>query len=265
MTSRIDRRLVVLAVACLVVTVGCLAVYAATERRLFVSFVWNLFLAVLPVVASVVVDVSGRVRPWVGWVACALWLPLFPNTVYVTTDIIHLHRVWFGGSEPWPFHTYTSDMVAWSQLFVLAGLVVLTLYLGLWSLSHVHAFLTARWGRVRALVAVVGVALACGYGVYLGRFVRLNSWEVLQPDTLVPTVVRSTNEFTGTFTLLVAGYVLVTYALFWAFADRSPVRLGTPAPTAPGPDDPRSPRDLSTFQQRSTVFGTERDEHHQTR
>ncbi|MCL2091535.1 MAG: DUF1361 domain-containing protein [Micrococcales bacterium] len=233
MTFHIDRRLVVLALACVVVTVGCLVVYAVTERWLFLSFVWNLFLAVLPLVASTVVDVHGRVRPWVGWVACAVWLPLFPNTVYVTTDIIHLHRVRFGGDTvTWPFHRYTDDIVAWSQLFVLAALVVLTLYLGLWSLSHVHTFLTARWGQAWALVAVVGVALACGYGIYLGRFVRLNSWEVLRPDTLVPLLVSSANEFTVTFTGLVAAYVLLTYALFWAFADRSPVRLGACPPAS---------------------------------
>lgn len=230
MTSPTDRRLVVLAVACVVEAAGCLAVYAVTERLLFRAFVWNLFLAVLPLVASVVVDVYGRARPWVGWVACTVWLPLFPNTVYVTTDIIHLRRVWFGGDEPWPFHIYTSDMVAWSQLFVLAGLVVLTLCLGLWSLSHVHTFLTARWGRAWALVAVVGTALACGYGIYLGRFARLNSWEVLQPDILLPALVRSANGTAVTFTGLVAGYVLLTYALFWAFADRSPVRLGALSP-----------------------------------
>ncbi len=238
MSPPIDRRLVVLAAACVVVTVGCVVVYSMTERRLFLSFVWNLFLAVLPLVASVVVDVHGRTRPWVGWVACAVWLPLFPNTVYVTTDIIHLRRVWFGGDDAWPFDVYTSDMVAWSQLFVLAALVVLTLYLGLWSLSHVHTFLAARWGRVRALLTVVGVAVACGYGIYLGRFVRLNSWEVLQPDTLAPTLVRSANGSAVVFTGMVAGYLLLTYALFWAFVDRSPVRLGavhSPRPQAAPP------------------------------
>lgn len=229
MTAPIDRRLVVLAMACAVETVGCLVLYATTERLLFVGLVWNLFLAILPLVASVVVDVLGPRRPWVGWAACAVWLLMFPNTVYVTTDLIHLRPVWFGSDEPWPFHRYTGDMIGWSQLFVLAGLVMLTLWLGLWSLSHVHTFLVAQWGQAWARAAVVGAALACGYGIYLGRFLRLNSWDALQPSSLVPLAVRSVNGFAVTFTVLVAGYVLFTYALYWAFADRSPVRLGVGA------------------------------------
>ena len=244
MTFHIDRRIVVLAVACAAVAAGCVAVYALTGRWIYLFFVWNLFLAVLPVVVSVVVDRVGRVRPWVGWVGCAVWLPLFPNTVYVATDVVHLVRVPFFATyrgsctdEGWPFHCYAGDASAWAQLVVMMGLVVVTLWLGLWSLGHVHAFLADRWGPVGGWSAVVAVAVATGYGVYLGRFVRLNSWEVLNPGVLVPRALDATNRFAAVFTAMFAVYVLVAYLLAWAFADRSPVRLGRvdrPAGDAPG-------------------------------
>ncbi|MCL2467981.1 MAG: DUF1361 domain-containing protein [Micrococcales bacterium] len=239
MTWPVDRRIVVLAMACVVETVACLAVYEITGRWLFRSFVWNLFLAVLPLVASLVAERYGSRRPWVGWVACVVWLPLFPNTVYVTTDLIHLHRVSFGGDKDssWPFLRYSDDLAAWLQLFVLAGLVFVALYLGLWSLSHMQAFWSARWGRPWALVAVVGASVACGYGIYLGRFARANSWEVLAPNTLVPTLVDSANTFAIAFAGLVAAYLLLAYALFHAFADPSPVQLGAPRHDTPGTPD----------------------------
>ncbi|MCL2849345.1 MAG: DUF1361 domain-containing protein [Micrococcales bacterium] len=228
----LDRRIVVLVVACVVEAAGCWGVFVVTGRPVFWFFVWNLFLAVLPALVSLVVDRLGPSRPWVGWVGCLVWLPLFPNTVYVVTDVVHITRVEFFAhrrgwctEEGWPFHCYAGDETVWAQLIVLMGLVVLTLWIGLWSLAHVHTFLASRWGRTAGWCAVVVVAGAAGYGVYLGRFVRLNSWEVLNPTVLVPQVVDATNQFAAVFTVMFGVYVLVAYLLFWAFTT-APARDG---------------------------------------
>jgi uncharacterized membrane protein len=93
-----------------------------------------------------------------------LWLLFFPNALYLVTDFIHLGRV--GGVSIW------YDLIMF-LCFALAGLL-----LGLNSLFLMQTVVDERAGRLAGwLFVLVTVGLA-GYGIYLGRFLRWNSWDV---------------------------------------------------------------------------------------
>ena len=135
---------------------------------------WNLLLAVVPW------GLGGWLR-WADarrWPAAALvpglagWLVFFPNAPYVLTDLLHL--------APKP------GVPLWYDLALLLSCAGTALALGYLSLLDVHAVLTRRLGWAGGWAVVVGCLLLSGLGIYLGRYLRWNSWDVLtQPGMMV--------------------------------------------------------------------------------
>jgi uncharacterized membrane protein len=129
----------------------------------FVFLWWNLFLAWVPwLVASTLPHLTSR---WLFWPAVVLWLTFFPNAPYLVTDLMHLK-----GRAPVPL---------WFDVLFLSSFAWAGCALGWDSLALVHRTTTLRWGRWPANAFVVACLGLCGVGVYLGRFVRFNSWDVV--------------------------------------------------------------------------------------
>lgn len=129
--------------------------------------VWNLLLAWIPFLLSLLLyDAFQRGRSRAGVVLVgALWLLFLPNAPYMVTDLVHLGEIpgaplWFDG--------------AMISAFAATGLL-----LGLGSVILVHAVALRVLGRLLGWLALLPVLGLCSFGVLLGRFGRLNSWDVL--------------------------------------------------------------------------------------
>ena len=178
-------------------------------QHAFRFLVWNLFLAWIPYVLALglaAVHDRGGPRP-VLWLLGAGWLLFLPNAPYILTDFVHLGR--FGGVPLW----FDAALIG---TFAGTGLV-----LGLASLLIVHRVVEARAGRVVGWLVAVGSLLLSAVGVYLGRFPRFNSWDVLtDPDSLVSVVLhRATdplgNPFLLRFGVIMSGLLLCSYLMAW--------------------------------------------------
>lgn len=175
----------------------------------FVFLGWNLFLAWVPFVLSLcaaAVHSRGGPRPLL-WIFGAGWLLFLPNAPYILTDFIHLGRV--GGAPLW-FDT------ALIGTFAGTGLA-----LGLASLLVVHTIVEARVGRVIGWAVVVGSLVLSAVGIYLGRFPRFNSWDVLtDPYGLVALVQQRLadpfgNPFLLRFGVMMTTLLLGSYLVLW--------------------------------------------------
>lgn len=178
-------------------------------RPAFIFLVWNLFLAWIPFVLALGV---AAVHRWGGprpllWVLGGVWLLFLPNAPYILTDFIHLGRV--GGAPLW----FDAALIG---TFAATGLV-----LGLVSLLVVHRVVEARGGRVLGWVVAVGSIVLSAIGIYLGRFVRVNSWDVLtDPHGLVAVVLQRLadplgNPFLLRFGLVMTALLLGAYLVTW--------------------------------------------------
>jgi uncharacterized membrane protein len=120
---------------------------------------------------STVLRVISRLQlPWaiVGGVF-GLWLLFLPNAPYILTDILHLTR--------------TSDAPAWYDLALLLSCSGTGLLLGYLSLIDVQRIVARRFSSIFGwLFAIVSLGLS-GFAIYLGRFLRWNSWDVLVTPT----------------------------------------------------------------------------------
>jgi uncharacterized membrane protein len=161
---------------------------------------WNLFLAWVPWLAAR--GLAGARTRLAAVLLGALWLLFLPNAPYLVTDLVHL--------RPRPPAPLSYDVLLFAS-FALAGCA-----LGWGSIELVHARFARTYGRARAAAAVVLVALLTGFGVYLGRFLRWNSWDlVAQPRSVVADAVAALTDphalgFTALFAAFVgAGYLLL--------------------------------------------------------
>lgn len=173
---------------------------------------WNLFLAWLPLTASLLaVGFARRARgaPLAAGLALlgAGWLLVYPNAPYLTTDFIHLiiRRYDMEGLLVW------YDLVVFF-LFSWCGLL-----LGYVSMRHFHAMVRHFLHPAAGWLFVAGAAVLGGFGIYLGRVVRLNSWDALfSPFRLIEGVLEGLNRQAFIFTALFGLLILVLYGSIYA-------------------------------------------------
>lgn len=171
--------------------------------------IWNLTLAWVPFVLAAAAYVRARRRVDVFvWALLVPWLLFFPNAPYLLTDFIHL------GEGPAPL---------WYDALMLSAFAWTGLMLGFASLYLVQTIVRRVFGAVVAWTAVL-VALGLGsVGVYIGRFIRFNSWDALLNPVTVASVVR---EQLGSVPLRAAEalvalttFLAVGYLVVYSFAD----------------------------------------------
>ncbi|MGB1249484.1 MAG: DUF1361 domain-containing protein [Candidatus Promineifilaceae bacterium] len=152
----------------------------------------DLTLALIPLVFAWLL----RIRRWpapIAWGLVGLWLLFFPNAPYMLTEL---------GMRDGSWLTLTVHIV-----FAIMGLLV-----GLTSLMMIHLEAQARLGWLRGWLFMLLVSLASGAGVYLGRFLRFNSWDLFtDPMSIVRSIV---DRYFGTSTMVQAwGFSLLFTAL----------------------------------------------------
>lgn len=129
---------------------------------------WNLFLAWLPLVFAVAsMRLGDRLgwRDWRPWTAAASWMLFFPNAPYLFTDIVHLG----------PVHDtrFWIDMIL-ILLFAWPGFLI-----GCVSLRMMHRHVSRAFNEWVGWMFAISACGLAGVGVYIGRFQRWNSWDVL--------------------------------------------------------------------------------------
>lgn len=181
------------------VSVTLLVVRAFYSGQLLYAFlVWNLILAWLPFLLATVV-IMFPVKHYVTFFFGLLWLLFFPNAPYIVTDLLHLRP--------------RGDVPLWYDMILLFSFALTGLCLAYASLSLMQTTVTARWGgRAGWLFVLAALALA-GLGVYIGRFLRWNSWDVFSN----PTSLLLDLHLTLTTPLLLARTAVVTLGLTAVF------------------------------------------------
>lgn len=190
-----------------------------TDDPMFSFMAWNLFLAWCPVVFAVIG--LGLHRLGVPFVLLAPvllgWLLFLPNSPYLVTDLIHVR--------------ISREDLRVLDRAMLGAFAASGVALGCGALLIVHIILRERFGNVLAWLGISGACFASGAGIYLGRVLRLNSWDAITDPLLVPRIMVSRlQDPLGNPALfaVVAGFaalLLVAYLpLYWAVQSYEPRR-----------------------------------------
>lgn len=185
-----------------------------TGRSLYRFLNWDIFLAWVPVGFALLLDgVASIYRQrrmfWpmkiVTGLLIIVWLLFYPNSAYLVTDMIHpfVHYK--------PSGRFVHDLAFWYHLFLFITAAVVGLGLGTYSLSSLQLLVAERYGAVRSWVFAGIVLVLSSIGIYIGRFVRWNSWDVFtDPHKIVSDVMNIVNDPAELhFMLVFSGMILV--------------------------------------------------------
>ncbi len=137
-----------------------------------------------------------------------VWLAFFPNAPYIITDFQHLANGWSGA--PLWFDVILLIWTSWTGLL-----------LGIVSLYLMQEIVRKNFGKMLGWVFVFSVSLLSSIGVYLGRFLRWNSWDILNDPIQILReswhLLRDLNKSAVGFTALFTAFFLFIYLTLYAF------------------------------------------------
>lgn len=188
----------------------------ATDDFNYWYMIWNLFLAWIPVLFIFLLRYRLPISRWLTWpniLLTLLWLVFLPNSFYMVSDYIHLQN--------------TGEVLKLYDVAMMTSFVANGLILGYITVYIMHHELLKRM-KARWAHTIIGlVLLSCGFAIYLGRYLRWNTWDVLlNPMALIfdiseriihPAIHSETFIITATFFVLIASIYAVGYQLAHLF------------------------------------------------
>ncbi len=151
--------------------------YYFTGDLHFVFLIWNLFLAWVPFYVSFFFKKKLSQPSWKLFITFLIWLLFFPNALYIVTDLIHLSLI--------------TQVPKWFDVILLFSASFAGLIMAFASLLNVENVLKHFFSRPIVKFLIIVILFLGSFGVYLGRFLRWNSWDILNnPITLLSTIFR---------------------------------------------------------------------------
>ena len=204
-----SRRRLAAVLGLLVASLFCVALVVVrnvhTGQVNFRYLIWNLFLAWIPFVLAVFVYDRWRRRR--GGVLLlmlgGLWLLFFPNAPYIATDFVHLQHD--------PLSPY------WYDAVTIAAFAWMGVLLGFASLYLMQTVVRQWRGAVAGWIfAFVAIGLG-SLGIYLGRVLRLNSWDALEHPSVLPRILHTVARDPFAYQEAIAVTLMFTLALSFAY------------------------------------------------
>lgn len=150
-------------------------IYSGEYR--FIFLIWNLFLAWIPFIISTsfkrIQHIKWRKQSFVFFI----WFLFFPNALYIVTDLIHLD--------------IESTVPKWYDALLLFSSSITGLLMAFVSLLRMEKFLLLKFSNKMVNMMILVILFFGAFGVYLGRFLRWNSWDIISnPLGLVVSIAQ---------------------------------------------------------------------------
>lgn len=172
----------------------------------YLFLVWNVFLAIIPYAITMYLNTKKEINKYQLIFWFLIWLAFLPNAPYIVTDFIHL--------------TYGNGKLFWLDIIVLLSFALTGLLLFYLSILDMQKLLITTFKSTPINTLTISILLLCGFGVYLGRFLRYNSWEIISNPTILffDVIEILTRPFQHSnawlFTIGFGGFLAVGYWVF---------------------------------------------------
>jgi len=141
--------------------------YFSEDPEVIPRLNWNLFLAFIPwfLTSFLMINSKYKKNKIVIGTLLFFWLLFFPNAPYILTDLIHLE-----GKQ---------SVQLWFDLILILSFAWTGLLFGILSLMDIEKLLNQVMSKKRVNFIIVILLFIGSFGVYLGRFLRWNSWDII--------------------------------------------------------------------------------------
>lgn len=170
----------------------------------YIFLVWNLFLAIIPLLISHYLTThKTNISKSILIPIIIIWLLFLPNSPYIMTDFIHFTR--------------SDGATKWLDILLLFSFAFSSLVFGLISINQMLEIVQRKWSSLIANVFLFVICFGCGFGIYLGRVLRFNSWDALtSPLFILKKSLLSYSNTTAWFMTLGFGGFLYVAVKFYS-------------------------------------------------
>lgn len=168
--------------ALILFTIYCFTLLIARAKitnSIYLFFlIWNLFLAGVPYLLIQYLKTynSLKQKKLFTTIALFVFLLFLPNSFYIITDFVHLSK--------------SRDHLFWMDLIVISSYSVMGFILGLISLLEFEKIIKSFINRKIVLFIIPVICFLCGFGIYIGRILRYNSWDIISnPSQLILDII----------------------------------------------------------------------------
>lgn len=188
--------------------IGLLQNAISGDASALVSVLWLMAIALIALILSFVLFKRQQNLRSVGWwIGLAVFITFLPNAPYLLTDIVHLIRA-----------TSSGQISPWAITLVIIPIHVTAILLGMEayviSLMNQGYYLKYHGAKQYILLGELIVHALCAVGVYLGRFARLNTWDLVTDPSNVLLTTFDTLTAKRPAVVMVVTFVGLT-VLYW--------------------------------------------------
>lgn len=172
----------------------------------FLFLIWNLFLATIPYAITVYLNTKENLGKLTLSIWFMVWLAFLPNAPYIVTDFIHIRL----GNEA----------LLWLDVLVVLSFALSGLLLFYMSILDMQRLVKSKFEKFPIKITSQMILFLCGFGVYLGRFLRYNSWEIISRphilfiDILNMVMAPFQHYEAWFFTIGFGAFLMVGYFMF---------------------------------------------------
>ena len=159
------------------------------------DLIWNMMLALIAYDFAVLTRYFKQA--WLFPVLFILWLVFYPNTFYMITDIVHMHWV---GDTLW-------NKASLHLFMVFVPSILFGIYCGIESwLILLERFKFSWWTE---LLATLVLSVISSMAIYIGRYDRLNTWDLVSnPGQVVQKLLET---FQRERLLFILGFTFIQF------------------------------------------------------
>ncbi|RNC85001.1 MAG: DUF1361 domain-containing protein [Winogradskyella sp.] len=171
----------------------------------YLFLIWNIVLAFIPYIITMYLTTTTLTKFKLGFWFC-IWLLFLPNAPYIVTDFLHLK--------------VSQSHLLWLDILVLLSFAGTGLLLFFFSVNDMKSIISEHFKNVPIRYLTTVIIFLCGFGVYLGRFLRYNSWEMISnPLNLLSDIIDViihpvNNSEVWLFTFGYGVFLYVSYRMF---------------------------------------------------
>lgn len=180
-----NQLLILLSFYCLIL----MLLRAEITQSIYLFFlIWNLLLAGIPYIITTYLATfrnfkTSKIKTILLLVT---WLVFLPNSFYIITDLVHLLS--------------SNEFFFWFDLILISSFSISGFIMGLTSIVEFEEIISEFFSARIVLFSIPIICFLCGFGIFLGRILRFNSWEILSNP--MQLITNSVETFFTTHALL---------------------------------------------------------------
>jgi uncharacterized membrane protein len=179
-----------------------------TGNLVYGFLIWNLILAWIPLVFSLIMFwIHSVTKGRTGWlfILGIIWLLFYPNAPYMITDFIHFQ--------------INNSFLVWFDFVIYSIFVWTSFFIGFSSVYLVFRIMKERWNMFISCLSIILVLFLSSFGIYLGRFIRWNSWDAfINPLEFIYSVLKNINIQSVFFSVIFGTWLTLTYAFLYSIS-----------------------------------------------